>query len=70
LSKAQATTIPGLYFDLPNHHVDDLKNHPWPKVLVLLGRAGDAVMANMLIESAVFVPVEAGYGNYWQLSGN
>jgi telomerase reverse transcriptase len=64
-----ATSIPGLYRGAPNHHSDALRRRPWPEVLALLGRAGDAIMADMLLDGAVFVPVEAGHGNYWQLSG-
>jgi len=68
-SNAHQTSIPGLYSETRNPHVDALKSSPWPEVLALLGKAGDAIMADMLLEDAVFVSVDVGHGNYWQASG-
>lgn len=69
MSKSNQTTIPGLFLDSPNHHVDALKAAPWPAVLALLGRSGESVMIDLLLDCAIFAPVESGYGNYAQMSG-
>lgn len=62
-------SIPGLLAVFPNHHVGTLKSPPWPELLVLLGKAGERVMVDLLLECGVFVDVYAGTGNMWQLSG-
>lgn len=46
-----------------------MKQTPWPQLLSLLGKSGESMMINMLLDCAIFVPVEAGQGNYYQLSG-
>ena len=53
----------------PNHHVAALKASPWPEVLALLGKAGEAIMINLLVGHALFVPVDSSFGNFYQLSG-
>lgn len=42
---------------------------PWPELLVLLGKAGERIMIDLLLDCGVFVAVSAGTGNMWQLSG-
>ncbi|UNI21054.1 RNA-directed DNA polymerase [Purpureocillium takamizusanense] len=53
----------------PNSHVDTLKQAPWTHLLVLLGKSGEEIMVNLLVGCSVFSAVEAGLGNYYQLSG-
>lgn len=53
----------------PNSQVDALKQAPWTHLLVLLGKSGEEIMVNLLVGCSVFVSVEAGLGNYYQLSG-
>ncbi|KAM0332599.1 hypothetical protein ACHAQA_002883 [Verticillium albo-atrum] len=53
----------------PNHHVQALKESPWPQLLMLLGKSGESIMIDLLVDGAIFVPVQAGIGNMYQLSG-
>lgn len=69
-SYAQATVdIPGLSSVFPNHHVRQLKEAPWPQLLLLLGISGEKIMIDLLVDCAIFVPIQAGAGNLFQLSG-
>ncbi|TWU77862.1 hypothetical protein ED733_003460 [Metarhizium rileyi] len=63
------TSIPDVYSLYPNHHAAALRQAPWQQVLALLGRSGQKVMADLLIERSIFVTVETGIGNYYQISG-
>lgn len=63
------SNIPGLFCRFPNSNVKTLKDAPWPHVLALLGQSGERVMIDMLVDCSVFLPLQAGYGNYYQLSG-
>lgn len=66
---AAHSTIPGIRSHDPNPHVDALKAPPWTHLLALLGRSGQEVMLHLLLGCAIFVAVDAGLGNYHQLSG-
>lgn len=46
-----------------------MKRAPWPQLLQLLGKSGESVMINLLLDCSIFLPVESGQGNYYQLSG-
>ncbi|RYO83600.1 hypothetical protein DL762_006049 [Monosporascus cannonballus] len=61
--------IPGLFALHPNPHVDMLKGAPWPQLLLLLGQSGERIMLDLLLDCAIFVPVNAGTNNYFQISG-
>ncbi|RYP25294.1 hypothetical protein DL767_008472 [Monosporascus sp. MG133] len=61
--------IPGLFALHPNPHVDMLKSVPWPQLLLLLGQSGERIMMDLLLDCAIFVPVNAGTNNYSQISG-
>ena len=61
--------IPGIISHYPNPNVDNLKDTSWIKVLDLLGDGGDRIMLGIILDCAVFAPVEGGRGNYSQLSG-
>ncbi|KAL0781131.1 hypothetical protein CaCOL14_002466 [Colletotrichum acutatum] len=61
--------IQGLVAVDPNHYVQALKKAPWPQVLMLLGKSGEQIMIDLLIDTAIFLPVRAGLGNMYQLSG-
>ncbi|SPQ18220.1 b8ed6991-88e0-43cc-8bcc-5b5f8d936022 [Thermothielavioides terrestris] len=63
------TTIPGLVCAHPNQHVQALKAPPWPQLLMLLGKEGERIMIDLLVDCAIFRPVTAGRGNLYQLSG-
>jgi len=62
-------SIPNLLSIYPNHHVEALKRPPWPQLLLLLGQAGERIMVDLLVDCAVYVSVDAGVRNMWQLSG-
>ncbi|KAL1879940.1 hypothetical protein VTK73DRAFT_6636 [Phialemonium thermophilum] len=61
--------IPGLFALHKNCQVQELKQSPWPQLLMLLGKAGERVMIDLLLDCAVFTEVASGRGNYCQLSG-
>jgi telomerase reverse transcriptase len=63
------SAIPGVVSVYPNHHVTALKSSPWPQVLALMGKLGTMVMIDLILDCGVFIPVECGHGNYYQLSG-
>jgi telomerase reverse transcriptase len=63
------STIPGIFSRFPNYNVAALRTRPWPQILALLGQSGEKVMLDLLLDSSIFVAVDAGYGNYFQLTG-
>ncbi|KHN99861.1 telomerase reverse transcriptase [Metarhizium album ARSEF 1941] len=63
------TFVQDVYSLYPNHHSAALRQKPWPQVLALLGRSGQKVMVDLLIERSIFVAIDAGIGNYYQISG-
>jgi len=46
-----------------------MKTWPWPRVLTLLGKAGESLMLDLILDCGIFVPIESGHGSYHQLSG-
>lgn len=62
-------TVPGVFSRYPNQHVKALKESPWTHILTLLGRSGERIMIDLLMDGAMFLPVQTGRGNYYQLSG-
>ncbi|KAF7928563.1 uncharacterized protein EAE98_005619 [Botrytis deweyae] len=63
------TSIPGVNSMYPNSHVTAMKAWPWPHVLALLGKAGERVMCDLILDCGVFVQIENAHGSYHQLSG-
>lgn len=61
--------IPGVYAVHPNNCVRTLKETPWPQFLLLLGKEGERIMLDLLLDCAVFVAVKEGKGNLVQVSG-
>jgi hypothetical protein len=53
----------------PNKHFDELKLDPWPQVLGLLGKGGDRVMIDLLVDCGIFLAAGNGRGNYFQICG-
>ncbi|KAK2592858.1 Telomerase reverse transcriptase [Conoideocrella luteorostrata] len=62
-------SISDVYSRFPNHHAMSLRQGLWAHLLALLGRSGQKIMSDLLIERSIFVPIDAGIGNYYQLSG-
>ena len=61
--------IPGLVSYYPNTNVDLLKSSAWTGILSLLGKEGDQIMLEVLLDCGMFVAIDEGHGNYYQLSG-
>lgn len=61
--------IPGLFVAFPNQRVRTLKTDPWPQLLMLLGKEGERIMIDLLVDRAIFETVQAGRDNLYQLSG-
>ncbi|KAF2831905.1 hypothetical protein CC86DRAFT_82738 [Ophiobolus disseminans] len=68
--KDPTTSVPGLVARSPNSHVRALKEPVWCRLQALLGQGGDRIIIDMLLECALFCPVEGGTGNLCQLSGS
>ncbi|KAK1752439.1 hypothetical protein QBC47DRAFT_57775 [Echria macrotheca] len=68
-SRQAKNAIPGLYVAHANQHVQALKTEPWPQLLMLLGKAGERIMIDLLVDCAIFEPIQAGKDNLYQLSG-
>jgi telomerase reverse transcriptase len=63
------SSVPGLAERAPNSLVRTLKEPVWCRLHALLGQGGDCVIMDMLLKCALFLPVNGGSGNYYQLSG-
>ncbi|CZR51337.1 related to telomerase reverse transcriptase [Phialocephala subalpina] len=63
------SAIPGVISTYPNDHVTSMKAWPWPQVLALLGKQGERMMIDLILDCGIFLPVEDAYGSYYQLSG-
>lgn len=61
--------IPGVVYQYANKHVQALTSSAWCSLLSLLGRGGDLVMVDLLLECCLFVPVVDGSKGLRQLSG-
>lgn len=61
--------IYGIVSHYPNSHVSALKNETWTDVFGLLGKGGDWIMRDLVLDCGIFVLVDSGRGNYYQLSG-
>jgi telomerase reverse transcriptase len=65
--------IPGIVCQLPNSHVEALLSPEWCRLLAEIGKGGDLIMADLLLECAIFIPTTQGggfdRGNYYQLNG-
>jgi telomerase reverse transcriptase len=46
-----------------------LKSSPWPQILALMGKEGQRMMIDLILDCGIFVAIESGNGNYFQLSG-
>ncbi len=69
VAAASSVSTPEIYAVHPNRQVQILKADPWPQLLSLLGKAGERIMIDLLLDCSIFLPVEAGQGNYYQLTG-
>jgi hypothetical protein len=61
--------IPGIVSMMPNPHVETLTGSHWCFLLSILGKRGCDYMMDLLLECAVFCPIDLEPGNLYQLSG-
>jgi hypothetical protein len=69
LDLSVAPGIPGIMSHYPNPHIETLTSMAWCKLLSLLGRGGDLIMVDLLLDCGVFVPALDGIHGLRQLSG-
>ena len=61
--------IPGVVSHYPNANVNALKGSSWTEILGLLGKEGDRIMLDLVLDCGIFVAGDEGQSNYYQLSG-
>ena len=61
--------IPGIVSHYPNANVHALKGSSWTEILGLLGKEGDRIMLDLVLDCGIFMAGDEGLGNYYQLSG-
>ena len=61
--------IPGVVSHYPNANVNALKGSPWTETLSLLGKEGDRIVLDLILDCGIFLAGDEGLGNYYQLSG-
>ena len=61
--------IPGLILHYPNNNVNQLKAAAWEDLYGLMGRAGERLMLDLLIDYSVFVPLPPDDLNLHQICG-
>jgi telomerase reverse transcriptase len=64
-----ASSIPGIVSTCPNSHVASMKADPWPQILMLMGKEGEKMMVDLILDCGVFVEIGNGRETYHQLSG-
>lgn len=63
------SALPGIISTHPNSNVAAIKTAPWAKILPLMGKDGEKIMIDLILDCGIFVPVESGQNSYFQLSG-
>jgi telomerase reverse transcriptase len=61
--------IPGLVSTSSNSHVASIKSDPWPQILLLMGKEGEKIMVDLILDCGLFVEVGSGCEIYHQLCG-
>jgi telomerase reverse transcriptase len=61
--------IPGLVTRHPNENVRLLKQDPWRELSTVLGNKGIEILQSLLLDCGIFIPLETGRENFYQLSG-
>ncbi len=69
LDMTVAPGIPGIICHYPNHHIEVLTSPVWCQLLSTLGRGGDLIMVDLLVECALFYPSFPDSSRLQQLSG-
>ena len=63
------TAIPGVARRFPNEHVQTVKGPKWAKFLSMLGREGELLIADLLLNCAIFAPLSESSGSFMQICG-
>ncbi len=66
---AEPCNVPGVVSEHPNENVKALKTAPWIDVLPLLGNDGNAIIGTLLLDCGLFMHLDSGKDNLYQLSG-
>lgn len=61
--------IPGIVCQFSNPHVVTLTGNIWCELLPLLGRGGDLIMIDLLVDCGLFVAAQDGVNGLRQISG-
>jgi len=56
LNMVAASSIPGIVCQFPNQTIEEVTSPVWCQLLSLLGRGGDLVMIDLLVDCALFAP--------------
>ena len=64
-----AAGILGLRAVYPNNHVTQIRGTTWNDLLKLMGRDGEMIILNLVLDCGIFIPVDQGKNNFYQLSG-
>jgi telomerase reverse transcriptase len=66
---AEVCTIPGLVSRYTNENFRLLKQAPWCELSGLLGNHGTRILQSLLLDCGIYIPLETGKDNFYQLSG-
>lgn len=64
-----SAAIPGVVNLYPNENTRKFKIKPWTEIISVLGRSGDAILRDLLLDCGVFVLIEQGKDNLHQVCG-
>ena len=56
------SAIPGITSTYPNSHVTSMKTSPWPEILALMGKQGEKVMVDLILDCGTFLSVASCQG--------
>lgn len=52
-----------------NPYIEQIKSRPWTDLPALLGKIGDVILSDLLVDCAIFAPLVTEVGSLYQLSG-
>ena len=63
------TFLPGITQQHPNDSIATLKTDQWASLVPLLGKDAELILSSLLLDCGLFIHLDAGKDNYFQLSG-
>jgi hypothetical protein len=69
LDLSLAPGIPGIIYHFPNHNLATITSPVWCRLLALLGRGGDLIMIDLLVDCSLFKHAEGHPDALEQISG-